>query len=244
MCDAQLTDGTNSLSLSGVSLGRTKFNVSASASSHFLAPLDEAFESIRNGGRNLLTAEMEVKCTEATYKRNFSFHLGLSVAPLTDVARMNLAGRAAWRLSRCSRPACRLQLLLLLLELLLLLLPMLEAAPMQPRLDRPSPPMWFLLPPADEPPDDATLVSLRLKLSRKLECFLSRSMGTIVTNESRLSLDADGQGDDCSSSLEPDVSSGDGWSALVLEQHPGWMPSIQYGSLNPATQRKKLKAFE
>ena len=47
-------NGWNKLSLSGVSLGRTKFNVSASASSRFLAPLDEAFESIRNGGAELV----------------------------------------------------------------------------------------------------------------------------------------------------------------------------------------------
>ena len=39
------------------------------------------------------------RADEETYKRNFSFHLGLSVAFLTEVARMNFAGRAALRLS-------------------------------------------------------------------------------------------------------------------------------------------------
>lgn len=127
-----------------------------------------------------------------TYKRNFSFHFGLSVAFLTEVARMNLAGRAAWMLSRCSRP-CRLQVLLLLLLLLLqLLLPVVELGT---KFDRAAPPaIWLaaILPPPELAADWATLGSFRLKLSRKLECFLSLSIGTIETKESRLSLDTDG----------------------------------------------------
>lgn len=37
------------------------------------------------------------------YKRNFSFHRGLSVCGFTEVARINLAGKALLKDSRCSR---------------------------------------------------------------------------------------------------------------------------------------------
>lgn len=179
---------------------------------------------------------------ETTYKRNFSFHLGLSVAFLTEVARMNLAGRAAWMLSRCSRP-CRLQVLLELLLLPLLLQLLFPVVELGIRLDRPAPPIWLvpiLLPP--ELPAAALngAGSFRLKLKRKLECFLSRSIGTIETRDSRLSPDMDGVDDvdEWSSSLEPIGSScvnccGDDDSDLLPEQQPGWMPSMQYGSLKP-----------
>lgn len=48
----------------------------------------------------------------STYNLNFSFHLGFKVCGLTDVALMNLAGRAPPKLSRCSltRPSFRLKL--------------------------------------------------------------------------------------------------------------------------------------
>lgn len=48
----------------------------------------------------------------STYNLNFSFHRGLSVCGLTEVARMNLAGRAPPKLSLCSRirPSFRLKL--------------------------------------------------------------------------------------------------------------------------------------
>lgn len=188
-----------------------------------------------------------------TYNRNFSFHLGLSVAPLTDVARINFAGSAAWRLSRCSRP-CMMQLLLELLLLLLLLLPitlmvLLEALV---RLDRLEGPIWLVLPPAEMTTFDVTTPgSLRLKLRRKLECFFSLSTGIMATKESRRwSFDDDDDGsEDVNSSLEP-VTSGGGWISCcgdwsadprLPEQQPGWMPNMQYGSLNPVITNSQKK---
>ena len=66
-------------------------------------------------------------------------------------------------------------------------------------------------------------------------------MGIMATRESRRwSFDDD---EDVNSSLDPVMSSG-GWisccgvgdwstAPLLPEQQPGWMPNMQYGSLNP-----------
>lgn len=113
------------------------------------------------------------------------------MAFLTEVARINLAGNAAWMLSRCSRP-CRMQVLLELVLLLVLLQLLFPVVAFGIRFDRP--PIWFcaVFVPPELPETLNGVGSFRLKLSRKLECFLSRSMGTIETRDSRLSLDMDG----------------------------------------------------
>ena len=112
----------------------------------------------------------EFCCQVRTYNLNFSPHFGLSVAALTDVARMNLAGSAACRLSRWSR--------------MLLLLPP-EAPAMMPVA-----PLAPLMLPRLEPFDPRLLCecSLRLKLMRKLVCFFKRSIWLVhAISESRRS---------------------------------------------------------
>lgn len=76
------------------------------ATSHSTHPLDQ---STKNKSPSIYSAE---NVCSRTYNRNFSFHLGLSVWGLTEVARMNLAGRAPPMLSLCSRtrPSFRLKL--------------------------------------------------------------------------------------------------------------------------------------
>ena len=109
---------------------------------------------------------------------------------------------------------------------------------MQPRLDRPSPPMClFMLLPADEPPDEMTLVFFVLETRPEAGVLLESFDGPHRASR--------GKDNDCRSSLQPDASSGDGWSVLVPEQHPGWMPSMQYGSLNLAIpqQQRKVNAL-
>lgn len=109
-----------------------------------------------------------------TYNLNFSFHFGLRVWGLTEVALINLAGNAPPMLSRCS-------------------------------LTRPS---------------------FRLKLNLKLWCFRSFSWlpwmsGLQASDRVRFGVSGWGWGDD---------------GAAI-----GWIPSIQYGSLNPTNTILKLQ---
>ena len=160
---------------------------------HFpvLAPLDKAFESIGKGGTCWLPRWIENAQGSSDFlKRVFLFHLRLSVASLTDVNRMNLAGRAAWRLSRCFLPSDVQAAAVVAGRSVVVVvtdvrLNNIEAA----RCNR-----------------DSIVHPLRcvysccyrrtnrlmkwhsfflcLKLGRKLECFLSRSMGPIETSKS------------------------------------------------------------
>lgn len=111
------------------------------------------------------------------YNLNFSFHFGLSVWGLIDVARMNFAGTGPPIESRCSR-----------------------------------------LPP-----------SFRLKLSRKLWCLRSLSWW----GESRL------LSKHMSDERVRGVSGGCGDTGVPA----GWIPSMQYGSLNPVTYRKTWRLY-
>ena len=238
MCDAQLTDGTNSWG--------TIFNVSASASSRCSfsrsGAIRQGFWINRKGG-NLLTAEMDWKCprqqrlSQAGFLVPFEIERGVldgcesdefgrqsGVEAFALLPSVRRAGCSCCCWSICCRCCNRRSI------------EQHRGGPMQPRLDRPSPPMClFMLLPADEPPDEMTLVFFCAWNSAG-----SWSASWVVRwAPSRRA--SRGKDNDCRSSLQPDASSGDGWSVLVPEQHPGWMPSMQYGSLNLAIQQQQRK---